>query len=98
MVAGSILQENLEPFLVTLSWLIGYSIDADDWQAINNDLLDGGGGSYEFAGNQRMKFDVALGGNTDVLSVTVAVPEELEPQVELAVAIFQHFRLRKHRD
>jgi hypothetical protein len=98
MVAGTILQDNLEPFLTTLSWLIGYSIDEDDWQAINNDLLDGGGGSYEFVGNQTMKFDVALDGNTSVMKVTVAVPEELESQVELAVAIFQQFRLRKHPD
>ena len=30
--------------------------------------------------------------------VKVAGPEELESQVELAVAIFQHFRLRKHHD
>jgi hypothetical protein len=59
MVAGSILQDNLEPFLTTLSWLIGYSFDEDDWQVINNDLLDGGGGAYEWVGNQTMKFDVA---------------------------------------
>ena len=98
MVAGTILQENLEPFLTTLSWLIGYSIDDDDWQAINNDLLDGGGDSYEFVGNQTMKVDLALEGNTDVIKVTAAVPEELESQVELAVAIFQNFRLRKHSD
>jgi hypothetical protein len=31
------------------------------------------------------------------MKVTVAVPHELESQVELAVAIFQHFRLRKNR-
>jgi hypothetical protein len=97
MVAGTILSENLEPFLNVLSWLIGYSIDDDDWKAINNDLLDGGGGSYEFAGNQKLKFDVSLNGNTDGMKVTVAVPHELESQVELAVAIFQHFRLRKNR-
>lgn len=98
MITGTILQDNLEPFLTTLSWLIGYSIDEGDWQAINNDLIDGGGGSYKFVGNQTMKFDVALDGNTEVIKVTVAVPEELESQVELAVAIFQHFRLRMHRD
>jgi hypothetical protein len=98
MVAGRILQENLEPFLTTLSWLIGYSIDDDDWQAINNDLLDGGGDSYEFVGNQTIKVDLALEGNTEVIKVTATVPEELESQVELAVAIFQNFRLQKHRD
>jgi hypothetical protein len=98
MVAGSILQGNLEPFLASLSWLVGYSIDEDDWQAINNDLLDGGGGSYEFAGSQTMTFEVALDRNSDAMKVTVAVPKELEPQVELAIAIFQHFHLRKPRE
>ena len=95
MVAGLILQGNLEPFLTTLSWLIGYSISEDDWQAITNDLLDGGGGSYEFAGNLTMKFDVVVERNTEVLRVAVDAPEELKSQVELAVAIFQHFHLRK---
>jgi hypothetical protein len=95
MVAGSILPDNLEPFLTSLSWLVGYSIDEDDWQAINNDLLDGGGGSYQFAGNQTMNLEVAEDRDSGVMSVTVAVPQELEPQVELAIAIFKHFRLRK---
>jgi len=98
MVDGSILQDNLEPFLTTLSWLVGYSIDEDDWQAINNDLFDGGGGSYEFAGKQVMKFNVAVDRNTNVLKVSVALPGELDPQVELAIAIFQHFHLRKPRE
>jgi hypothetical protein len=98
MVTGTILQENLESFLTALSWLIGYSIDNDDWEAINNDLLDGGGGSYEFVGSQAMKFEMSINGSTNLLKVKVAVPPELESQVELAVAIFQHFRLRKNRD
>jgi hypothetical protein len=98
MVAGSILQENLEPFLITLSWLIGYSLDEDDWQAITNDLLDGGRGSYEFTGNQTMTVDVALAGNSAALKVSVAAPGELELQAELAMAIFQHLDLRRHRD
>jgi hypothetical protein len=95
---GTILQQNLQPFLTTLSWLIGYSLGDDDWQAINNDLLDGGGGSYEFIGNQTLKFVVSLEEGTDLMKVTVDLPEELEFQVELAIAIFRHFRLRKHSE
>jgi hypothetical protein len=98
MVVGTILQQNLQPCLTTLSWLIGYCLDGDDWQEINNDLLDGGGGSYEFAGNQTMKFGVSLEEGTDLMRVTVDLPEELESQVELAVAIFRRFRLRKHSE
>jgi hypothetical protein len=97
MVAGWILQDNLEPFLTTLSWVVGYSIDDDDWQAINNDLLDGGGGSYEFAGHDELTFDIAIDSGSDVLKVTVDTPVELEPQVELAIAVFQQFHLRKLR-
>jgi hypothetical protein len=98
MVTGSILSDNLEPFLTTLSWLIGYSIDERDWQAINNDLLDGGGGSYDFVGNQTLQFDLHLDSSNHEMKVTVAMPEELESQVELVFTIFQHFHLRKERD
>jgi hypothetical protein len=34
MVSGWILQDNLEPFLTTLGWIVCYSFDDDDWQQI----------------------------------------------------------------
>ena len=97
MAVGSILQDNLDPFLITLSWLVGYAIDADDWATMNNDLLDGGGATCEFAGNQVLKVQACIECNTKFVEVTVEAPKELEPQVELAIAIFRHFHMRKER-
>ena len=99
MVANWILVENVDPFLTTLSWLVGYSIDDDDWQAINNDLLDGGGVDCGFTGNQTIKVNVLIDRqtNTSKATVTVESPEDLEPQVDLVIAIFQNFQLRKSR-
>ena len=97
MVAGQILNENLDQFVTTLSWIIGYSLDEDDRERINTDWLDGGGGSYEFVGNQKMTFGFSLDPKKEMVDVTVELPSEFEPQVELAIAIFQNFQLRKHR-
>jgi hypothetical protein len=95
VVNGSIRQENLEPFVTTLSWLIGYTITDDDWQKIKDDLFDGSGGSYDFVGNQPLSFQVAIDRNSAMLKIAVFGPEALEPEVELAISIFHHFRLRK---
>src|SRR6478735_3511238 len=98
MVTGWILQDNLEPFLTTLGWIVGSSLDDDDWQAITTDLLDGGGGEYEFPGNRRMKLGISVdNNNTTLLQIAVDVPAELVSQVELAVSIFRHFQLRNPR-
>ncbi len=97
MAADSILQDNLDPFLTTLSWLVGYTIGDDDWAAINNDLLDGGGATCEFAGNHVLKVQACIERKTKFVEVSVEAPKELEPQVELAIAIFRHFHLRKNR-
>lgn len=97
MVAGQILGENLDPFITTLGWIIGYSLDKDDWERINTDWLDGGGGSYEFCGIHRMTFGFCVGSKKETVDVTVELPAEFESQVELAIAIFQHFQLRKCR-
>src|SRR6478735_4680153 len=97
MVTGWILQDNLEPFLTTLGWIVGSSLDDDDWQAITTDLLDGGGGEYAFDGGQKTTFSVAIGLDTSILNMKVDAPVELEPQMELAIAIFQHFHLRRSR-
>ncbi len=102
MVAGWILRDNLEPFLTTLSWVVGYSIDDDDWHAITTGLLETDGDllrwcSYEFADDGVVKFNLAVDRGTEVMQVKVDAPIGFEPQVELAVAVFQHFHLRKRR-
>jgi hypothetical protein len=102
MVADWIWQDNLEPFLTTLGWVVGYSIDEDDSQAIKTGLLETDGDllrwcSYEFAAASIVKFKLAIDRGTEVLQVEVDSPTELEPRVEMAVAIFQHFHLRKRR-
>jgi hypothetical protein len=97
MAAGQILNENLNQFVTTLGWIIGYSLDEGDWARINNDWLDGGGGTYEFVGNHKMTFGFSVDSKKEMVDVTVELPSEFEPQVELAIAIFQHFQLRKRR-
>jgi hypothetical protein len=97
MVAGQILNENLDPFVTTLGWIIGYSLDKDDWERVNTDWLDGGGGSYEFCGNHKMTFTFSADPKKEMADVSVELPAEFESQVELAIAIFQHFQLRKRR-
>lgn len=97
MVTGQILNVNLDQFVTTLSWIIGYTLDEDDWARINTDWLDGGGGNYEFQGIQKMTFGFSVDPKKKVVNVTVMLPAELAPQVELAIAIFQHFELRKHK-
>ena len=102
MVADWIWQDNLEPFLTTLSWVVDYTIDDDDWQAIKTGLLETDGDllrwcSYEFAGTSVMKFRIAVDRGTEVLQVEVDGLAELEARVEIAVAVFQNFHLRKRR-
>jgi hypothetical protein len=102
MIADWVWQDNLEPFLTTLSWIVGYSIKDDDWQAIKVGLLETDGDllrwySYGFAGSSTVNFKLAVDRGTEVLQVEVDAPTEAEVQVALAVAIFQHFHLRKRR-
>jgi hypothetical protein len=96
VVAGWIIQDNLDLFLTTLSWIVGYSIDSDEWEAINTDLLEMSGDLiHEFAGNHKVKIEVAVDRATGKLQIRVDAPTEFESQVELAIAIFQNFHLRK---
>ncbi len=102
MVADWIWQDNLEPFLTALSWVVDYSMDEGDWQAIKTGILETDGevlrwSSYEFAGDCVLKFRLAVDRGTEVLQVEVEAPKELEPRVVMAIAIFQHFHLRKRR-
>jgi hypothetical protein len=101
MIANWIWQDNLEPFLTTLSWIASYAIDDDDWQAIKTGLLETDGDllrwcSYEFAGST-VCFKLAMDPGTEVLQVEVGGPADLSGQVQLALAVFQHFHLRKRR-
>jgi hypothetical protein len=92
MVKGQIWQRNLEAFLTTLGWIVCYSVDKDDLDMINNDLLDGGGGELKFDG---ATVSVSINSDTSLLDIAVNTTSDLEPQVELALTIFQHFELRK---
>ncbi len=95
MVAGWILHDNLKPFLTTIGWVVGRSFNDDDLQSITTDLLDGGGGSYQFDCNPSTTLSIAISRDTNALNITVAGPVEFDLQLELAFAIFQNFRLRK---
>jgi hypothetical protein len=98
MVSNWILRENLEPFLTTLGWVLGYSFDNDDWAAISEGLLeDNGVVAYEFPGHHAAKLELEYDRSSDSFQVTVEAPEDAHPQVELALAIFQLFSLRRKR-
>ncbi len=102
MVAGWIWQDNLEPFLTAISWVVSYSIDDEDWQAIKTGLLETDGDllrwcSYEFVGIHHLIFRLAVDHGTEVMQVQLDALAELESQLQLAISVFQHFHLRKRR-
>jgi hypothetical protein len=98
MVSNWILRENLEPFLTALGWVVGYPFDKDDWAAISEGLLeDNGVVTYEILGILPAKLELKYDQISGSFQVSVETPAEAHPQVELALAIFQHFSLRQKR-
>jgi hypothetical protein len=99
MVADWIFDENLRPFLTALGWVVGYQFGTDDWEAISTGVRDSDGEAdrwyeYEFPGQHPAKLLLACDPGTSVVQVRASVKDELEPQVRLAVSIFQRFHVR----
>jgi hypothetical protein len=99
MVTDWIFDENLRPFLTALGWIVGYQFDNDDWEAISLGVRDSDGETgrwyeYEFHGQHSSKLVLARDPGTSVLQVRASVPAELEPQIRLAVFIFQRYHAR----
>jgi hypothetical protein len=95
-----VFEDNLRPFLKALGWVVGYSLDPGDWEAIAAGVRETDAEAerwydYEFAGKSRTAFSLARDPESCVVQVRVTVPVELEPQVRLAADIFARFRVRE---
>jgi hypothetical protein len=93
-------QDNLRPFLTVLGWIVGYSVDTDDWTAIavgvrESDMEADHWYYYELNGRYRAVVSLAIDPGTSVVHVRAEVPAELEPKVQLAADIFAYFRIRE---
>ena len=89
MVHVAFMDDNLEPFLTALGWIVGYAVDDSDLEAVSNGLRDtdseeGRWYEYEFHGRHRADFALALDeAGSGVVRFRVELPEELAPQVRL---------------
>jgi hypothetical protein len=98
MVQDWILRQNLRAFLTAVSWVVGYPFGADDWAAIEHGVREsddetGQRYEYTFAGQQAAKLLLARDPGTAVVHVRVEAAAEVEPQIRLALSIFQHFHI-----
>ena len=98
-VSGWIYEENLRPFLEALSWFVGYSSNEDDWVAISHGVKNtfaekGLWYDYSFVGTCTAHFKVAHDEpGTGIIVLQVNVPQPLNPKLEAAIEIMQHFNL-----
>jgi len=89
VVHVAIMCDNLEPFLTALGWIVGYTVDDSDVEAVSNGVrdTDAEGGrwyEYEFNGRDRAAFALAFDeAGSGVVRFRVELPEELAPQVRL---------------
>src|SRR4051812_26294018 len=98
MVTDWIFDDNLKAFLTALGWIAGYPFGPDDWEAVSCGVRENDGDDerwfeYEFSGPHPAVIRLAPDSGTCVVRVQISTPAEVEPQVRLAVAIFQHFRI-----
>jgi hypothetical protein len=81
--------DNLEPFLTAVGWVVGYRFDADDWQAVSQGIrdTDAEGGQwyeYEFHGQRPTAFAVAYDEpGCGVARFRAELPPEQAAQVRL---------------
>jgi hypothetical protein len=99
MVTDWVFDSNLRPFLTVLGWVTGYAFDANDWEAVAHGVRESDAEAdrcyeYEFAGRTPARLRLGQDPGTSVVHVRVQVPAEVEPQVRVAVSIFQHFHIR----
>jgi hypothetical protein len=98
MLADWVFQNNLRPFLTVLGWIAEYQVDEDDWLAVSCGLRSSDVEAvrwyeYGFLGRHSVRLWLAYDSGSSVIHARVEAPAALEPQVRLAVAVFQHFRL-----
>jgi hypothetical protein len=98
-LAGWVPESGLRPFLTALGWAVGYGVGTADWEAIaaglrESDSLASQWYLHEFPGRYHARVQLARVQGTSVVRLRAQVPAEVKPQIRLAVAIFQQFRLQ----
>ena len=99
MLADWVFADNLRAFLTALGWFVGCSLDDEDWTAIHRrvegtDEEAGPWFDYDFTGEHAASLRLAADPGASVIHVRIEVPAPAEPNVEAAISIFQHFRVR----
>jgi hypothetical protein len=98
VIADWIFEENLAAFLMTLGWIIGYEVEDEELAVIAYGISDSDGDHdrwylHELIGNHRAQLMLACDQGCGVVQVRVDGPIELEPQVELAIQIFNRYHV-----
>ena len=99
MLANWVFEENLRPFLLSLSWFVDYDFAPDDWTVIRygveaSDQEADRWYEYEFAGQYHAVLWLARDPGSSVVHVRVEVPAAVVPKVEAAFEIFEAFRIK----
>lgn len=95
-----ILEENVEPFLIVLGWIVEYEFDEADADGIMPTLARTDAEAdkwcdYEFDGKNSCKFKLAKDVGSSVVLVRLEVAQDIESKVRLAIEIFSTFRVNR---
>ncbi len=93
-----ILEENLKPLLETLSGFIHYRFDDWDWTAIRFGIINTDAGKnqwyeYPLIGEQTVLVKIAMDPGSSVVHVEMQSEPGVEEKAEVAMEIFQTYRV-----
>ena len=93
-----IFEDNLAAFLVVLGWITDYDCAFDDWEVIQHGVLHSDKESniwydYEFPSRISATFQIAKDHGSGVVFLRLAIPDEIEAQVTLAINMCAHFTI-----
>lgn len=91
-----IIEDNLKPFVETLSGFVGYSFDEWDWDAIYYGVRDTNEEvdrwyQYELIGDRKMKLWLARADGSFPIFVRVEADKDLEEKAAIAAGIMQSY-------
>ncbi len=97
-IANWIYEENLKPLLETLSSLVGYSFDESDWVAVSTGIINTNDEEdkwykYQLIGKQAVEIAIAIEPGSCVIHVQLQGELDVEEKAEVAVAIFQQYKV-----
>lgn len=96
----SLFDDNLQPFLTALGWVVGGKLDADDIEAVSwglrdTDRVKGRWFEYEFSGEPRIPFSIALDeAGASIVWVRAELPAELAARIQLVADFCCQFHWR----